>query len=434
MIRLFLTSLLFLSFSCKDKVESCSQDILTGKSDLESEFKNINSSHSNVSILKNKLNNYLENNNDKKCKIGDFDFHPHSQIKALLKELNTSVASIKIVYGDDNRVQALNHPDPVVQELSESVLAQISNSNINSRGELSEKTLSERLNLCPGQKFENEISAAECTGFLVDDDLVMTAGHCIRSQSDCESFKWVFDYHSDSNSVEPENIFSCESIVARSEDSLTGVDFSLIKLARKVKNRKVLKFRLNGSVANNSDVFVLGHPSGIPMKYADDGDVKNNISSVFFSTNLDTFGGNSGSPVFNKETGIVEGILVRGDEDYINSGNCRVVNTVAQDGDGEEVLRMSVTSGLEHYYLKSVIETNKLLTANEYVEVKDFPISLNVQKGFEYNLYGRRFLDACIYHINKRYETSSWIDQTSTDCTDGNLKSLYNKFSELISF
>ena len=31
--------------------------------------------------------------------------------------------------------------------------------------------------------------------------------------------------------------------------------------------------------------------------------------------NLDTFMGNSGSPVFNKETGLVEGILIEGAED-----------------------------------------------------------------------------------------------------------------------
>jgi V8-like Glu-specific endopeptidase len=341
MFKILLSTILLINLSCKDKVELCSQSILDDKESLELEFKNINSKNPDTSKLKTKLTSYLEKYEDVKCKIGDQDFHPHGEIKELLNELNISIASIKIVYGDDNRVQALNHPDSVVQELSKSILAQISNSNINSRGELTEKTLSERLNLCPGEKFENEISAAECTGFLVDDDLVITAGHCVRSEIDCESFKWVFDFHTDSTSIEPENIYTCESIVSRVEDSLTGIDFAVIKLNRKVKNRKVLKFRLSGNIENNADLFVLGHPSGIPMKYADDATVKNNISKVFFTTNLDTFGGNSGSPVFNKRTGVVEGILVRGDEDYVNSGTCRVVNSVDQNGDGEEVLRMS---------------------------------------------------------------------------------------------
>jgi hypothetical protein len=102
MIRLFLTSILFLSFSCKDKVESCSQNIVTDKSDLESEFKSINSSNSNVSSLKNRLNLYLKNNIDKKCKIGDSDFHPHSQIKELLKELS-EVNWLLVREGEDLR-------------------------------------------------------------------------------------------------------------------------------------------------------------------------------------------------------------------------------------------------------------------------------------------------------------------------------------------
>jgi V8-like Glu-specific endopeptidase len=434
MIRLFIVSILFLNISCKDKTQVCTESVLSDKQKLESEFKNLNSSSSNLALFKSHLDNYLNTHEDKKCLIGDVTFNPHIEIKEILKDINNSTVSIKIVHGDDNRVQALNHSNQDVQEVSKSILAQIPNQTINARGELDSKTLGESFNLCPGEKFENELSAAVCTGFLVDDDLVMTAGHCIRSESDCASFKWVFDYHSESNSIEPENIYSCDSIVARREDSLTGVDFAVIKLNKKVNNRKALKFRLTGIVPSETEIYILGHPSGLPMKYADDASVKNNISRVFFTSNLDTFGGNSGSPVFNKDTGVVEGILVRGDDDYVDSGSCRVVNTVAQDGDSEEVLRMSVTEGLDHYYLKSENETNEQLKAKDYVGVKGFPITMNVQKGFEYNLYGRKFLDACIYNISERYEMYNPIDQTSSECTDETFSSIYKKFNELITF
>ena len=55
-----------------------------------------------------------------------------------------------------------------------------------------------------------------------------------------------------------------------------------------------------------------------------------NDDEVFFSTNLDTFHVNSGSPVFNFETGVVEGILVRGALDYVfdAASNCSRVNTI----------------------------------------------------------------------------------------------------------
>ncbi|WP_420540401.1 S46 family peptidase (plasmid) [Paenibacillus polymyxa] len=42
--------------------------------------------------------------------------------------------------------------------------------------------------------------------------------------------------------------------------------------------------------------------------------VRDNPPNAFFVANLDTYGGNSGSPVFNSDTHEVEGILVRGED------------------------------------------------------------------------------------------------------------------------
>jgi V8-like Glu-specific endopeptidase len=44
----------------------------------------------------------------------------------------------------------------------------------------------------------------------------------------------------------------------------------------------------------------------------------------YFTANLDTYAGNSGSPVFNKNTGKVEGIIIQGAEDffYNEENNC----------------------------------------------------------------------------------------------------------------
>jgi len=62
--------------------------------------------------------------------------------------------------------------------------------------------------------------------------------------------------------------------------------------------------------------------------------------------NLDTFGGNSGSAVFNAETGEVEGILVRGENDYVwsdeNGSRCRVPQQCTNDAcRGEDVTRIT---------------------------------------------------------------------------------------------
>ncbi len=62
-------------------------------------------------------------------------------------------------------------------------------------------------------------------------------------------------------------------------------------------------------------LYVIGHPSGLPTKVADGAQVCTQ-KGTHFSANLDTYGGNSGSAVFNAKTNEVVGILVRGANDY----------------------------------------------------------------------------------------------------------------------
>ncbi len=62
--------------------------------------------------------------------------------------------------------------------------------------------------------------------------------------------------------------------------------------------------------------------------------------------NLDTYGGNSGSAVFNKDGTIVEGILVRGARDYnINHENgttCFASNRISNAEGSEAVTNAKV--------------------------------------------------------------------------------------------
>jgi V8-like Glu-specific endopeptidase len=82
-------------------------------------------------------------------------------------------------------------------------------------------------------------------------------------------------------------------------------------------NKTALPYRKKGKINTNAKLVVIGHPSGLPQKVSDDGQILNNKEEDFFVTNLDTFGGNSGSPVVDLNSGMIEGILVRGEEDYI---------------------------------------------------------------------------------------------------------------------
>ena len=261
-----------------------------------------------------------------------------------------------VVYGEDNRVNLAESKNELFKTVARSTAGMIPNDSIELKFEgilalLKAKTLQESMNLCPGESFADEVTAANCSGFLVGRDLLVTAGHCMRSESDCQNNKWVFDYRQDILSkgkevyVSVANMYGCKKIVQQVLDSKTKNDFALIQLDREVEDREPLTFRIDDKIADDASLVVIGHPSGLPTKIADGAKVRKNDNNFFFVANLDTFGGNSGSAVFNAHTGLVEGILVRGENDYesdsVDEKNCMRVKRCAMDEcRGEDVQKI----------------------------------------------------------------------------------------------
>jgi DNA replication protein DnaC len=91
-------------------------------------------------------------------------------------------------------------------------------------------------------------------------------------------------------------------------------DWALLKLDREVACDP-LPLNLN-KVADKIELYMLGHPNGLPLKFTYNGKLEGNTESDFFECKLDAFRGNSGSPVLNKETNQVVGILIEGNTDY----------------------------------------------------------------------------------------------------------------------
>ena len=172
---------------------------------------------------------------------------------------------------------------------------------------------------------------------------------------DCKNWRWVFDYKVSNKykigrriQIPHNNIYKCTEIIARKWDQKSPYrDFALIKLDRAVTDREPLKIRRSGAVKVNDPLVVIGYPSGLPLKFARGGRVLNIDHKYFFSSTVDAFVGNSGSVVINEETGLVEGILSRGGEDYHyekRKGKRCLVPTVCTDKDkceGEEVSSIS---------------------------------------------------------------------------------------------
>lgn len=250
-----------------------------------------------------------------------------------------------VVYGEDDRLDLHEVEDPVLLDLAQSTVGLVRSqdlSKIGSTYRINIKSYADSYQLCSSEPFREQSTAAFCSGFLVSPTTVVTAGHCIRTQSSCDTTHFVFDFaifekgQSTPQVTDEANVFKCQKLIHSIAQS-DGADFAVVTLDRPVIHRTPLKLRQNGAVNTSTPLVVIGHPAGLPTKVAGGATVRS-LNQGFFVANLDTYGGNSGSAVFNSDTGHVEGILVRGEMDYVYRNGCRTSNVCADSGcRGEDV-------------------------------------------------------------------------------------------------
>lgn len=260
---------------------------------------------------------------------------------------STVSANERVIYGDDNRKEVYE-ANPFWQRKADSTVGLFNQRDLSDKGDGTYKVggshYGNSYNLCSDEPFREQQSAAFCSGSLVGHNLILTAGHCVRSQTSCENTKFVFGFGynyagKDLTSVKALDVYSCKKLLARKEYS-SGADYAVIELDRSVIGHEVLEVNRNGVVEKGDSLVVIGHPAGIPTKVADGASVRN-VKAEHFQANLDTYGGNSGSAVFNEKTGLIEGILVRGAQDFIYANGCRKSNVCPNEGCyGEDVTRI----------------------------------------------------------------------------------------------
>ncbi len=258
-------------------------------------------------------------------------------------------ANANVIYGADGRLDVYQTTDDRLKKLADSTVALVKSVDLRMQGTsvtLSGKNYGSELNLCSTEKFREQDTAAFCSGSLVGPDLILTAGHCIENLTDCANTSFVFGFAVKTAGVlpkifSPAEVYRCKEIIKTVKTSST--DFAVIRIDRSVTGHAVLKVRPVGDVEQTASLVVIGHPVGLPTKITTGGVVRSIASGDYFTTNLDTFGGNSGSAVFNAATGLIEGILVRGEQDFESRGSC-VVSKVCAEGAcrGEDVTKISV--------------------------------------------------------------------------------------------
>lgn len=314
----------------------------------------------------------------------------------------------KVIYDEDNRVESLEHPDARLRDYAQSVAGMVRDYHLLAKPKVAPKefndfrdelltilgqdfvqenteffdrayssyvserksqaidlkvtedkyfyldksrTLQRNMRVCATERFAQQEVLSNCTGFLVGEDLLMTAGHCVQTESQCENFKWVFGHFDGVDKIAKKDVYSCKEVISQklTASIFSTRDYAIIKLDRKVKDRAPLPLKKDGWVDIGEDLAVIGHPSGLPMKTADNARVTRRRINFFYA-NLDSYAGNSGSPVINVNSGLVEGILIQGANDYnYTDQGCYVSARLegTRRGSDEKVFRIPRITDLE---------------------------------------------------------------------------------------
>lgn len=252
----------------------------------------------------------------------------------------------KVIYGKDNRIDVYQVNNSAIYALTQSTVAIIHKDSIRQKNQsfgIKGSRFGDTYGLCKDEPFYYQPISANCSGFLVDKNKIATAGHCIDKKS-CGDYRFVFSFEMGQRGrvnmeLPRENLYFCKRIIKR---EYTGKqDYALVELDRNVEGRTPLKINTRDDLKVGAKLLVIGHPAGLPTKVAAGSNVRVfKESRSFFKANLDTYGGNSGSAVFNAVTHEVEGILVRGETDFVydDKNQCARSNICSQNGcRGEDV-------------------------------------------------------------------------------------------------
>lgn len=267
----------------------------------------------------------------------------------------------RIIYGTDDRLD-YGDASKAQQGLADSVVSIWNKEKVkafpgdNAHYYLETEPLSESpFKVCSEEKFSNQLSGAFCSGSLVGPDLILTAGHCTLKY-ECRDTAVVFGFNEnlvqqnaakaivrDGHTYLPvpkENVYYCGSYTAKFPEDY---DIAVMKLNRAVSGRKALSADRDHLVQEGESVFTIGHPLGSTLKVAGNAGVRfvsYEEPEIFFAADLDTFAGNSGSPVFNAVSKKIIGVLTEGGNDFVPSeSGCSSYNVLAADARGGEIIR-----------------------------------------------------------------------------------------------
>jgi hypothetical protein len=251
------------------------------------------------------------------------------------------LSAAPVIYAADDRIDLVLAPQPAQGLFQDALVALVPATRIRvlASGDalIDAQPLGVAQGLCAGARFEDEPSAAVCSGTLVGDDLVLTARHCVTSLEQCRLSRWVFGYAYAQNgelvALGPDNLYDCKRIVAGAFDRSQNLDFAWVELDRPVRGRRPLPaLALNSPLAPGSRLVAAGFGQGVPAKFDPNVEVLASFENYFTAT-VDAFTGSSGMPVMTTDATLV-GFTLRGEDDYVTVGGCKAPQVLGKDCEG----------------------------------------------------------------------------------------------------
>lgn len=263
-------------------------------------------------------------------------------VLALLCTVTPSVAQIgelrqPIINGEDDRREVYQVESEVLQARArQSVVALASPRSLgyDAGGLVSVHgpTLGEAQGLCSGEAFAEQPVLAWCSGVLVDDDLVATAGHCLGSSLleaalTCRDMALVFGFlyaaEGQLAQLSVDDVYRCRDVAAWSySDDPNVPDLAVVQLDRPVVGGLAPASVADVEAELGQRVNLIGFGSGLPAKIDSGGVVTLPAGSgEYFRSDTDTFGGASGGALFD-DAGRVLGLHVRGQPGWASTEQC----------------------------------------------------------------------------------------------------------------
>ena len=290
-----------------------------------SQNNNIKGRKASVSVsVESNIRGLEDNFLDPKRLHGPSQFDSRIEIRQLLPSI-------------DWQFQILNRNQSVAIVVEKEKLTKISNAfyqlDISS-------TAGKMYGLCEDVPFRYQPVVGVGTAFIVGQNEMLTAKHVF--QRPLENYVIVFGFDLINKEgivdtiIKADDVYQPTQVVFASDE----YDITIFKLDRQ-STRPILEWESSKSLPKDTEVYMLGHPSGLPKKVAVNASITENSNNYYFFTSLDSFQGNSGSPVFNFETHKVIGVTVSGELDYQFNGTCNEINSCQIPYcKGEKVMRI----------------------------------------------------------------------------------------------